>query len=294
MHVVFFANFGAQICLMKKIVLVAAVALGFCSAAFAQKGVKFSLTLTPQLSRLDNADDMDQKPEIYSKKLLNSMSQSVGIGYHFSPYFGVKTALQYSFQGGRYTQRKDFDTEITNITRLQYAQIPLMMGFNTDPDRKTAFSVWGGYQFGFLTRARAYNDNATLVNTIPVGASSYPTTYQVYNKWQRSIVGQVGADIHLTPEWALNLYAYGSYALTNAENKDITFRLTQNGQTRTVNYWSDTNTALAAAGLRGGIARADTRQITFGISVGVTYTIEPKPKDPSPEEGEEVAPETLP
>ena len=267
---------------MKKLLLVVATALLSSSAAFSQKGVKFSATLMPQACRLNNIDDIDQKPEVYSRKMLHSMGQSLGIGYHFSPYFGVKTALQYSTQGGRHTQRKDFDTDITTVTRLRYAQIPLMMGFNTDPDRKTAFAIWGGYQFGYLTSAKVWSDNTTLTNPIPAGASSYPTSYQVYNKWQRSIVGQAGVDVHLGENWTFNLYAYGNYGLNDAENKDATFRLTQNGQTRTTEYWSDKNTSLAAMGLRGGVARAETRQVTFGVSIGLTYTLPAKPKEEAP------------
>ena len=73
--------------------------------------------------------------------------------------------------------------------------ISKMLGLNSDPSNKVAFSFYGGVQFDLLTNAYTYNDNPAYIPPLTDVVSKFPTTYEIYNPVHFSVVGDIGTDI---------------------------------------------------------------------------------------------------
>lgn len=255
---------------MKKHVFACLVAgvLGLL-ATQAQPGAVVGGFMMPQRGLLLNADDLAQEPsEVYELSSLPGMAAGGILGYNFNKYIGVRMNLLYSQQGGRYRSYGAVDTVHTYSTHLDYVKLPLMVGMMSNPDRKTAFFIYGGYQAGFLTRAVRENDVQTFAPEIPAGVSDYPTVYRQYTRWAFSGVGEMGLNIKLNYNVALNVHLRGDYSLRDVENKDATYRQTINNQTQTMRYWE---------GYPGGTTRQATNSLNLGLLFGLTYTFVREP-----------------
>ncbi|MDX2284138.1 MAG: outer membrane beta-barrel protein [Bacteroidia bacterium] len=249
---------------MKNLFLLTLILLAALSVQ-AQKGLKLGAFVQPQFVYLYNADDLNLDLDQYRPEPLWGMSGGVTFGYHFNRFIGFRLQGMYSQQGGSYSSRRSVSGRTTYVTRLEYLKVPLMLGFNTNPDnRKTVFALYGGIQANLLTRAFTYNDNPVIALPLPENITDFPSTYATYRAATYSIVGETGIDVKLPPDnFVLNIRLRADYELTDTENKDASFRLTQGGTTTRQNYWTWAR----------GISRdAETFGLTAGLVIGVTYT----------------------
>lgn len=233
-------------------------------SVFGQKGLKLGGFVVPQAVFLFNADDLGQPEDVYRQELLGGMATGVNFGYNFNDYVGFRVNLLYSSQGGKYSDRRDVVLRNNYVRRQSYIKLPLMLGFNSNPDRKVAFVFFGGAQVGLLTRAYSYNDNPAYELPLSDNINKFPTEYQTYQTLHYSVVGDVGTDIKLAPRnFVLNLRIRGDYGLIDSENKDASFLLSTGGLTREQNYWE---------WVRGATANAETFSLNIGFLIGLTYT----------------------
>lgn len=230
----------------------------------AQKGLKVGAFALPQFVGLYNLDDVDAAPEVYTFDPLWGMAGGVLVGYNFNDYFGITANAVYSQQGGAYMSSEGLDAPTRFVNRTQYFKIPIMLGVNSNPEnRKNMFHLAAGPQFGFLTGAYSYHDNPALGNTLPANISQFPGGKEVYQPMDISIVGEIGMDVKLPPDnFLLNLLLRADYSLQDVENKDATYRITENGVTQSLKYWDLT---------RGAIRNNDTFGFNVGLLIGVTY-----------------------
>ncbi|MEZ4828143.1 MAG: outer membrane beta-barrel protein [Bacteroidia bacterium] len=235
--------------------------------AFAQKGLKVGGFALPQTVFLFNADDQALDEDIYRQELLGGMAAGAVFGYNFNDFVGFRLNLLYSQQGGKYSSRRDVVLRNSFVRRQEYLKLPLMLGVNSDPERKVAFVFYGGVQLDLLTKAYSYNDNPAYELPIPDNYTNFPSEYETYRALHYSVVGDIGTDIKLSPRnFVLNLRIRGDYGLVDSENKDASFRLTSNGFTRDQKYWE---------WVRGATANAETFSLNVGFLVGLTYTFGP-------------------
>lgn len=236
-------------------------------AANAQKGWKFGAFALPQYVTMRNSDEkalQASNTDNFRYERLWGMGAGIGIGYNPVENFGMKMNLIYSHQGYRYsTKHKALDDRYNFVTRLNYLKIPFMMGVHSNYlDNKAVFSASFGYQLDILLGGQAYDDVLEYQAPRPDYISRYPNgIYRAYNPIHHSLVGDVGLDFKLTDELAFNLHIRGDYGPGDVENKDQTIRITQNGSTQDVNYWT-TNRAL-------------THSINIGVLTGISYNIVP-------------------
>ena len=225
----------------------------------AQKGLKVGAFALPMYTTLINADDNNLSEDEYKREFLTGMAGGIVFGWNIGENFGLRLNAIYSQQGGRYSVRKDFIDDVTFTTRLEYLKFPFMIGIqsNAEPN-KIRFSFFTGFQVGILTRANTYNDNTDFEPPVPDNITRYPDAYERYEKINYSIPADIGIDIFLVDDFVMNLTLRGDYSLGDAENKDATFRVTEGGSTTYENFWPDN--------------RAETKNFTLGILIGLTYT----------------------
>lgn len=249
---------------MKKLFLTLTIcALG--GVLMAQQGLKVGAFVMPQASYLFNSQDIDLGDDLHRIELLGGMAGGVMVGYNFNDIVGVRANVIYSSEGGRYSTRRDISTRNNYTTRLEYLKIPLMVGGNTSTlNRKVVFSLYGGVQLDFLTRANRYNDNPAFEAPAPENVNNIPSTSETMAAFNYSAVGDVGVDIYLTPDAVLNLHIRGDYGLADSENKDASLKVREGGVTSDVKFWDYT---------RGAAAIAETHSLNVGLLIGVTYTL---------------------
>lgn len=236
-------------------------------SATAQKGWKFGAFALPQYVTMRNSDEtaaQEADTDAFKYASLWGMGAGVGIGYNPVENFGMKVNVLYSHQGYRHTSKnKALQDRYNYVTRLDYLKIPFMMGIHTNYlDNKGVFSVSAGYQLDVLLGGQAYDDVLEYQAPRPDYISRYPKgIYRAYNPIHHSIVGDIGFDFKLTEDLAFNLHIRGDYGPGDVENKDQTVRITQNGTTSDVRYWS--------------ISRPSTHSINVGVLTGISYNIVP-------------------
>ncbi len=243
--------------------------------ASAQKGMKYTLFVVPQSVTIRNADDralQELDTDKFKYAQLWGISAGGYIGYNPSENFGLRTGLLYSHQGYKYTAKSTYYERNRFVTRLNYLKLPLMMGVSSNYlDNKAVFSFYGGFQFGWLLGGQRYNDVTEYQPAPDPNISRDPSLRTIYSKMNNSLVAETGLDITLTEDIALNLRLRGDYSLADAENKSATYRITQNGSTKYVNYWPAN--------------RLKSHNMTGGLLIGMTYNIVPEVKyrKPTPE-----------
>ncbi|TAE48472.1 MAG: PorT family protein, partial [Bacteroidetes bacterium] len=184
---------------------------------------------------------------------------------HFADIVGLRLNLLYSQEGGAYSARRTITERTLYTQRLQYLKIPLLLYLNSGTvDRKVIFAFAVGPQINFLSKAYAYNDNPAIDLPLPDNFSDFPSQKEIYTSFTYGIASEVGVDIQLPPDnFVLNLHLRGDYALSDAENKDASFRITDGGLTNRYNYWN----------YYRGISRdAETFPLNVGLQIGITYT----------------------
>lgn len=227
----------------------------------AQRGLKVGAYFMPQATWLLNRDDLDvTDDDLLKYELTTGVAGGLTLGFNPGRFFGFRLNLAYSQQGQRLSYKRNFNERVNTTTRLEYIKLPFMIGLHSNPEnQKIMVSVYGGIQPGFLTRAYVYDDNPEYVAPLPDTYTKEPKTWQLYERFNFSLVGEFGLDIRLTEVLALNLAVRGEHSVLDAENKDITRRVTQNGVTTEELVWSDD--------------RAKTRNAILGLRIGVTYTL---------------------
>lgn len=228
---------------------------------FGQKGLKLGGMAMPTVSLLFNTDDTNLDADLFKYQPLVGMSAGAVLGWNPSDNFGIRLNVIYSDAGGRYSARESFVDRINYTTRLEYLKVPLMVGLHTNSfRRKLMFSFYAGGQLNYMVRANQFNDNPTFEPPLPPNVTDYPDAYAQYEALTYSAVADFGLDVFLVDDFSLNLHLRTEYGLTDAENKGITYRLTENGQTNDVLFYPRTRSATTAASV--GIVIGLTR--TFG------------------------------
>lgn len=241
--------------------LVSMLTLG---AAFGQAGLKVGAFALPQLVWLVNADDDALGDDQYQQELLGGMAGGLQLGYNLTDLLGVRLNLIYSQQGGRYTRLNAAGTRVNEVVRLEYVQLPLMVGFNSNPEfQKITFSAYGGIQLGVLAQAKEYDDNTEFELPLEQRVRTAPTLLQAYEDMDLSVVGDIGIDVRLDYDLVMNLHLRANYSLQDVENKDAFVLLDDAGTSRQESYWDF---------VRDMDERASTRGLNIGLLIGITYT----------------------
>lgn len=231
----------------------------FGGYTFGQKGLKLGGMAMPAFSVLYNADDSRLDGDIFQYEPLIGMSAGAVLGWNPSDNFGIRLNVLYSQAGGRYSARESFVDRINYTTRLEYLKVPLMFGFHTSSfRRKLMFSFYAGGQMNYLVRANQFNDNPAFEPPLPDNVTDYPDAYAQYEALTYSAVADFGLDVFLVDDFTLNVHLRAEYGLTDAENKGISYRLTENGQTNEVLFYPR--------------SRATTNAVSVGLVIGVTRT----------------------
>jgi len=237
-----------------------------CSGLYAQAGFKVGGFFLPQLVWLSNADDANLSEDRYRQELLGGMAGGIQLGYNVKETFGIRLNVIYSQQGGRYTRLNGEGTRVNEVTRLEYFQVPLMIGLNTSPENnKIMLALYGGVQLGVLTKAWQYNDNTEFETPLSDRVSTYPTLLQAYESMDLSLVGDAGIDVKLDYDLALNFHLRLNYSLQDVENKEAFVRTVEQGIERSVSYWDF---------VRGTTNRGPAKNIALGLMMGITYSFE--------------------
>lgn len=228
---------------------------------FSQKGFKLGVIALPQNTWLLNSDDWNAPKNQYEHQITMGMAGGLLAGWNFGDGVGLKMNFLYSLQGQKYRSLNDKNEEVENNIRLQYLKIPLMLSFNSRTQyNKVIFSFGLGFEVGFLTRARYFNNDQSYVPdpVLMANVLDYPSTWESYNTMTYGPCAEVGFDVKLTYNIMANFRLRGDYMLNDAEDKNRTITRIQNGIPYREYYWGET--------------RPDTKQFTGGILLGLTYT----------------------
>ncbi|MEM6260957.1 MAG: outer membrane beta-barrel protein [Bacteroidota bacterium] len=237
----------------------------------AQAGLKLGGLVMPQVSFLLNPDDSGQDPDLFQYEPLSGMAGGIVLGYNPGAIFGMRLNFIYSQQGGRYSVRNTFNDRYNFTTRLEYIKVPFMLGLHSNPENsKVMFSLYGGIQAELLTRAFLYDDDPSFAAPLPEEITGFPDAYARYSTWAYSAVGDVGFDVKLEDNFVLTLHLRGEYGVADAEDKDASYRVTEGGITREVNYWDAQRPNVRIQEM--------TRNLNVGLVIGVVYTFARKAK----------------
>jgi hypothetical protein len=250
------------------------VLFAFASQLQAQSGWKVGLVALPGYHTfLNTDDDAAFNPPTSQRLLLPGMNGGLMLGYNAGS-FAVRLNALYGQQGHRiglnsitnglggnatcsYRGNQFACTHFT--TRLEYFKVPLLLGFTTggaEPPKVT-FSFLVGGQASFLTKARIYDNNDVPINTIPTNATSFPDAFEQYAPIVYSGVADFGFDFELDEALEMNLHLRGEYSISDVENKDASFRLTEAGRTTEFPFYPEN--------------RPTTNSLSASLMVGLTY-----------------------
>lgn len=170
----------------------------------AQQGYQIGVNVMPQLSFLLNSSDADNSLLETSPGLTGSLG--LGFGYNFSDNLGVGIDAIYSAEGQYYEA-----IGIKTFQRLDYFKIPLMISFNTNPNKKAMFLAKVGPQFNLLSSAKILDDegdelvadNKDQFSDFTIGGALF-----------------VGGSFSLTENLLLDAGLRGDIAFLNAEDED--------------------------------------------------------------------------
>lgn len=170
----------------------------------AQQGFQIGVNVMPQLSFLLNSSDADNSLLETSPGLTGSLG--LGFGYNFSDNLGVGIDAIYSAEGQYYEA-----IGIKTFQRLDYFKIPLMISFNTNPNKKAMFLAKVGPQFNLLSSAKILDDegdelvadNKDQFSDFTIGGALF-----------------VGGSFSLTENLLLDAGLRGDIAFLNAEDED--------------------------------------------------------------------------
>lgn len=234
----------------------------FSGGLRAQEGLKLGFVALPQTTWLLNNDDIDAALDEFTYKVTWGMAVGPEIGYNFNEHLGFRLDFLYSVQGQEYENLNAEDTWVHHTRRLHYLKVPLMFGFNTNTQfNKLIFSAHAGFQANFLIKARYYNDDESYTpdEALFDNITDYPSEYQQYSFLDYGPVADIGLDIKLTYNLLANIHLRADYSISDAENKNASFRETLQGITNQRLFYDS--------------ERAETNNLTGGIRLGLTWTI---------------------
>lgn len=232
---------------------------------FAQKGLKLGANVMPVYSMMINDDDTKLPIDQFKYEHTVGMAAGAIVGMNFTEGLGVRFSPLYSVQGQNYSNINAEGNKVMYYRRMHYLKAPVMIGFNTNTSiHKVAFSMYAGFQAGFLVHARAYNDDESYTpdEALMDNITDYPTTRQQFKFLDYGPCGEIGVDVKLTYNVFANFRIRGDYSLTDSENKNAAYKITENGITRAESIYPT--------------GRAATTNITGGIQFGITYTLSPR------------------
>ncbi|MEL6192716.1 MAG: outer membrane beta-barrel protein [Bacteroidota bacterium] len=216
----------------------------------------------PQQSWLLNQDDADLPESQYKQEFLGGVAAGIKGGYRLGK-IRLETGLLYSQEGGRYSLENASGERYDQTTRLEYLKVPLIVGFlPTELERKWNAFVGAGVQMDYLVRAYTYNDNTDYQPPVPDNYLNYPSTREAFAPIGLRGVGQVGVDVKLTYELSMNMYLRVDYLFSDVEDKEESFVIVEDGESREQLFWPY---------VRGAERTASTHPISMGLVIGLNY-----------------------
>lgn len=141
---------------------------GLWSTTTGQAGLKLGAHLTPAVGLSFNKQDAQHGSTL---EALPSFSYNLGmvVGYGITEVFSLSTGVGFHELTTTFAHRRgqlsdgriDPNKGTIALRRAQYVRVPLLLGFNTDPNRVWGLMVRFGPHFDFLTRA-VYYDNRLM------------------------------------------------------------------------------------------------------------------------------------
>lgn len=228
----------------------------FVSQVWAQKGFKVGFTTSPLNSWMLNQSDIDTTETAFKYQTTWGMQGGAVAGLNFNDRLGVFANLLYSVQGQRFTNKlAGLDREVKNNIFLYQIKMPVMLRYSTRPVKKVVWSVYGGMQLAYLTKARFYNNDYRFIADNPNVA--YPNTKDLYNEWYWSMVGGIGADVRLTRQLYLNINGRIENGIMDIEKKSAQYYERELNRLLIRNYYPAN--------------RPETSLLVYGLNVGFTY-----------------------
>lgn len=253
--------------------------LFFCCAvsAVAQRGFQLGVRAIPQFTLQHNSNDFDN----YDYILSGGVSGGLAFGYGFNDHISVVSNFLYGNVGQSWIT--DTYTEIDSLNggeprevdvrqdrRLGYLQIPVMFKYASNQEKKLSVFGMVGPQLDVLLKAEWEDNDRRYAPEIPpyAAVTGYPTEeIDRYNRVGLSAVAAVGLDIKLRFNLRMNIQARFAASLLDIEDKDVDFRIRQNGVETQENYWDYAT---------GNTGRGVTRNLSAGLSIGFNYVFIPK------------------
>lgn len=247
---------------LTRFLLVFLVAIGFtATGAMAQKGLKLGVVAVPHTTWMLNSEDLEAPQDIFKYKTTFGMAAGPMVGYNFGDGVGFRLNFLYSAQGQKWTNNNTRGDLVTNTQRLHYLKVPLFFSLNTGTDfNKLILSFNVGFQANLLVRARYYNDDQSYTpdQSLYDDITDFPTTYERFNWIDYGPVVDMGLDIKLKYNVMANVHLRADYSLSDAENKNASYKLWDLGVPDDVTYYAE--------------GRPATANFTGGIMFGLTYT----------------------
>jgi len=167
------------------------------------------------------------EPEVdYAPKM--GYAASINLGYNFSKSIGIMGELQYSLQGQKYEGDQKIEGDVYKVERdinLRYVNLPLLFKYSSG-EKLVRFRFYVGPQVGVLLEAtQDYTRNNEKLETIvddndgnPFKTDEDDITDRI-EKFDFGIVGDVGADFHITKDIYLTAGLRGNYGFRDINKR---------------------------------------------------------------------------
>lgn len=219
---------------MKKIVLTL-VAVFLFTAMYAQVGFHVGALVGVGQSSILNKNDMEAGAILDYKSTMRP-SFGLQLQYNFSQGLGIGTQLLYAGAGQKYTGVNSLSSSITYDfeNQVNYFKIPILLHFNTNPEKMLGFHAYLGPQFGILVGGKTtatYYSSGTSYSTYEADKDGWssttgPTTTtgtfseSPYKSMDLGVVLGLGANINLSERLILQAGLRLDYGVGDMENKD--------------------------------------------------------------------------
>lgn len=233
-----------------------------------QPGFQVGVFVLPGTTNLYNENDVNLPSEVFQLEWLGGMAVGISGQYQriipsTNLHAGIKVNAIYSQQGGAFSFLNGVGERVEEVTRLEYVKFPVMLGVQLPSEnRKWIFSVYSGIQASILAQAFRFDDNTEFVPPIPENITGFPTTFEAFEAWDLSAILELGWDVRLAERLYMNLKLRVDASVRDAEDKNVTFFITEAGMTDEVNFWQS---------IRGENRDAVTRNLTAGLLIGLSY-----------------------
>jgi len=215
---------------MKKSLLIISVILFVFSCSLkAQKGKELIVGANGALTAvLIMNQNFYGEPEVdYAPKM--GYAAGFNLGYNFTESLGVMSEIQYSLQGQKYEGKQSLNGTSYEVVRdidLRYLNIPLLFKFSSG-DKMVRFRFLVGPQLGILLDAtQDYTRNGKKLGT-PAENNDGITFItddddikDRFDKYDIGIVGDVGADFHVTDDICITAGLRGNYGFRDINKRE--------------------------------------------------------------------------